>query len=202
MRQGCIEPAFFPATTTVDKMMMMNFPPSKNWLMALAVGICVHAVAAENLAVGTNAAPLVTATNAVAGTNAPSAAEIAHQKEIHRTIEHLISLQMNSDAASLATLLAGMTNAEPLIRKAALNAVIQFNDRSAIPALQKIADATADPFEKVDILKAIDYIKLPSFTEYAAYMEARKKARHQTNSAPAVTNAPVAATNVPVVVHP
>ncbi len=183
-------------------MTTIKFISSKNWLAALAVGIYVQAVAAENLAVGTNAAPLVVTTNVVAGTNAPSAAEIAHQKEIHRVIEHLVSLQMNSDAASLATLLAGMTNAEPLIRKAALNAIIQFNDRSAIPELQKIADATSDPFEKVDILKAIDYIKLPSFTEYRAYMEARKKARLQTNSVTATTNAPVAGTNTPVAAHP
>jgi len=180
----------------------MNFSPSKNWLVALVVGICVHAVAAENLAVGTNAAPPVTATNSVAGTNAPSAAEIAHQKQIHDAIENLVSLQMNSDAASLATLLAGMTNAEPQIRKAALNAVIQFNDRSAIPALQKIADATSDPFEKVDILKAIDYIKLPSFTEMMAYEKSLKLARQKTNGVPAVTNAPVVATNAAVAVHP
>ena len=183
-------------------MTTMNCILSKNWLTLLAVGICIHAVAAENPAVGTNAAPLVVATNAVAGTNALSEKEIAHQKEIHRIIEQFVSLQMNSDAASLATILAGMTNAEPQIRKAALNAVIQFNDRSAIPALQKIADATSDPFEKVDILKAIDYIKLPSFTEYMAYKNALKKARQQTNAVATVTNAPIAGTNAPVASHP
>lgn len=186
----------------VDLIATMNCIFSKNWLALLAVGIGIHAVAAENPAVGTNAVPLVVATNAVAGTNALSEKEIAHQKEIHRVIEQFVSLQMNSDAASLATLLAGMTNAEPQIRKAALNAVIQFNDRSAVPALQKIADATSDPFEKVDILKAIDYIKLPSFTEYAAYMEALKKVRHQTNTVGIVTNTPVAGTNTPVAAHP
>lgn len=180
----------------------MKFFSAKNWLTALFVGICIRAVSAADMAAGTNAAPVVVATNAVAGTNSPSAAEMAHQKEIHRAVEQLISLQMNSDAASLATILAGMTNAEPQIRKAALNAVIQFNDRSAIPALQKIADATSDPFEKVDILKAIDYIKLPSFTEMMAYKNALKKARHQTNSVPAVTNAVAAVTNAPVTAHP
>ncbi len=202
MRQCCIEPAFFQATTLVDLITNMNCFPWKNWLTALAVGVCVHAVAAENLAVGTNAAPLMVATNAVAGTNALLEIEIAHQKEIHRAIDHLISLQMNSDAASLAAILAGMTNAEPQIRKAALNAVIQFNDRSAIPELQKIADATADPFEKVDILKAIDYIKLPSFTEMMAYKNALKKSRQQTNAVAVVTNVPVAGSNAPVAAHP
>lgn len=202
MRQGCIEPAFFSGITPVDLIATMNCILSKNWLTLLAVGVGIHAVAAESPAVGTNAVPLVVATNTVAGTNALSEKEIAHQKEIHRVIEQFVSLQMNSDAASLATLLAGLTNAEPQIRKAALNAVIQFNERSAVPALQKIADATSDPFEKVDILKAIDYIKLPSFTEYAAYMEALKKARHQTNTVGIVTNTPVAGTNAPVAAHP
>ncbi len=168
----------------------------------MASSLCVHAVAVENTSAGTNGTQLATGTNTVTGTNAPSAAEIARQNEIHRTIEHLISLQMNSDAASLAAILAGMTNAEPLVRKAALNAVIQFNDRSAIPELQKIAEATADPFEKVDILKAIDYIKLPSFTEYAAYKDALKKARLQTSGTPAATNAPTVITNAPVTAHP
>ena len=77
----------------------MNFLPLKLWLVAMALSLCVHAAAAEKPAAGTNAAPLVTATNVVAGTNAPSEKEIAHQKQIHDTIEYLVSLQMNSDAA-------------------------------------------------------------------------------------------------------
>ena len=114
----------------------------------------------------------------------------------HETISRLMSLQMNNDAASLAAILAEMKNPNKDIRKVALSAVIQFNDRSAVPELQKIADNTQDPFEKVDILKAIDYIKLPSFTEYMAYKRSLKQAKHQTNGLPATpgatTNAPVA----------
>ena len=186
---------------------------SLKWRLALVgLGISAFVAAGQNLTPpvnpasttpsnavpvgsGTNALPAV-ATNGVT-TNAPSEPELAHTKYVHETIERLVSLEMNSDPASLAAILAEMKNPDKQIRDAALKAVIQFNDRAAVPALQKLADETADPFEKVDILKAIDYIKLPSFTELMAYKRALKAASHQTN-APAglsagATNPPAAA---------
>lgn len=130
-------------------------------------------------------------------TNALAAAELAHAKYVHETIERLVTLEMNDDPASLAAILAEMKNPDKAIRAAALKATIQFNDRSAVPALQKIADETTDPYEKVDILKAIDYIKLPSFTEYMAYRRALKAAGQPTNAPAALsggeTNPPPAA---------
>ena len=150
------------------------------------------AVVQSNAVPGTGALPGA-ATNAVT-TNAPSASELAHTNYVHETIERLTSLEMNSDAESLAAILAELKNSDKQIRDAALKAVIQFNDRSAIPARQKLANETADPYEKVDILKAIDYIKLPSFTELMAYKRALKAASHnQTNSA----SASAGATNLP-----
>ena len=119
----------------------------------------------------------------VPATNSLSESELAHAKYVHETIERLVTLQMNDDPASLAAILVEMKNSEKTIRAAALKAVIQFNDRSAIPALQKLADETADPYEKVDILKAIDYIKMPSYTEYLAYRRALKTGQVPTNLA-------------------
>ena len=139
----------------------------------------------------TNASPAVTVT----ATNVLSAQELAHKKYVHDTIDRLFSLQMNNDPASLAAILKEMKNSDKTVRAAALKATIEFNDRSVIPSLQKIADETADPYEKVEILNAIDYIKLPSLTEVMAYKRSLKAAQHSTNApaaSPAATNPPSA----------
>ena len=131
-------------------------------------------------------------------TNVLSAAEVAHRKYVRETIARLMTLERNSDPASLAAILVELKNPDKKIRTAALSSVIQFNDRSVIPALQKIADQTEDPFEKVEILKAIDVVKMPSLTEFMAYQRAQKEAKRKT-IAPAIllmaTNAPPAVTN-------
>lgn len=187
---------------------------SLKWRLSLVVlGISAFAAAGQNptppvslaSAAQSSAVPTGSETNALsagagAATNDVAGQELAHVKYVHETIDRLTSLEMNSDPESLAAILAEMKNPDKQIRAAALKSTIQFNDRSAIPALQKIADATTDPYEKVDILKAIDYIKLPSFTEAMAYKYDLKAGRHQTN-APAVS--PAGATNPPpAAVHP
>lgn len=137
-------------------------------------------------------------------TNVLSAAEVAHRKYVRETIARLMTLERNSDAASLAAILVELKNPDKKIRAAALSSVIQFNDRSVIPDLQKIADQTEDPFEKVEILKAIDVVKMPSLTEFMAYQRAQKEAKRNTTNAPAIlpvaTNAPPVVTNA--VAHP
>jgi len=188
----------------------MNLKPlTSKWRLALVLaGISALMTACHRLppptggtaAVQGKPVPLAANSGAAPDTNAFAAAELAHAKYVHETIERLVSLQMNDDPASLAAILAEMKNSDKAIRDAALKATIQFNDRSAIPALQKIADETTDPYEKVDILKAIDYLKLPSFTEYMAYRRSLKAAGQPTN-APA--DAPMSATNpTPAAVQP
>jgi hypothetical protein len=77
-----------------------------------------------------------------------------------------------------------MRNPDKAIRKGALEAAIQFGDRSVVPTLQDIAAQTDDPAEKAEILAAIDYINLPSLTEYLS----------QRNAA-GLTNTPQISTN-------
>ena len=161
-------------------------------------------VCAQNLASAvTNAS--VTLTNQVAvETNAPSAAELAQLKYEHDTIAQLTTLQANDDAASLSAILAELKNTNSTIRAAAVQAVVQFNDRSAIPVLQKMADATDDSSEKKEILKAIAYMKLPSLTEYLNQRRALEASRAATNApvATSVTNAPTVAITTNAPAHP
>jgi hypothetical protein len=101
----------------------------------------------------------------VAVTNDPA----AHEKYVRRRIRELNDLAMNDDVQSRDAILSEVaTNSDRQIRAAALEAAIQFDDRSVVPPLQAIAAQTEDPEEKQKILDAIDYINLPSLTEYIA----------------------------------
>jgi hypothetical protein len=86
---------------------------------------------------------------------------------------------MNNDDASRDAILAEMRNPDKEVRKAALEAAIQFGSRSVVPTLRDVAEETEDAGEKAAILEAIDYINLPSLTEYLA----EKRARTSPNAA-------------------
>lgn len=106
------------------------------------------------------------------GFSAPTVAVVtndpaAHERYVRQRIRELNDLAMNNDIKSRDAILAEVaTNSDKRIRAAALEAAIQFDDRSVVPPLQQIADQIQDPEEKSNILAAIDYINLPSLTEY------------------------------------
>jgi hypothetical protein len=104
---------------------------------------------------------------AVAATTANTNDAEAHEKYVEKKIEELDAWSMNSDVKSRDAILSELkNNPDKTIRKAALEAAIQFNDRSVVPFMKEIAAQTQDPDEKAAILEAIDYINLPSLTEY------------------------------------
>jgi HEAT repeat protein len=72
---------------------------------------------------------------------------------------------MNDDRGSLDTILSELGNRDPEIRKAALEATIQFGSRDAIPKLADAVSQTDDPTEKAALTDAIEFLKLPSLTE-------------------------------------
>jgi hypothetical protein len=114
----------------------------------------------------TNPPPaLVVSAAPAAGTNAAAAQdELVQQK-----IEQLEAWSRNSDVPSRDAILSELRNSpDRQIRAAALEAAIQFNDRSVVPSLKEIAEQTQNPDEKDAILEAIEYINLPSLTEYRA----------------------------------
>jgi hypothetical protein len=117
-----------------------------------------------------------TATAALPDTN--------HAAYVHQRIAELDALAMNNDSASLEIILSELHNPDRRIRKGALEATIQFDDRAAIPRLKEIAAQTEDEDEKEEILKAADYINLPSLTEYLAQQQAQREALGLTNPPP------------------
>jgi len=125
------------------------------------------AVAASNQPVEAPASnpPPVVAAGPAADTNAAA----AHAQYVSRRIKELNALAMNDDVQSRDTILSELkNNPDKKIRAAALEAAIQFDDRSVVPPMQEIAAQTQDPEEKAAILEAIDYINLPSLTEFMA----------------------------------
>ena len=110
-----------------------------------------------------------------AAAEAPPAGEAAEEtpEEIQRAYaetrsSELMDLAMNDDPDSLHTILSELANRDPQIRKAAMQAAIQFNSRDAIPALMDAALQTDDPHEKAAIADAIEFLKLPSLDETMA----------------------------------
>jgi hypothetical protein len=95
--------------------------------------------------------------------------EDAHRTYVEQRSEQLMDLAMNDDRTSLDTILSELTNRDPEIRKAALDATIQFGSRDAIPKLTDAASQTDDPNEKTAITDAIEFLKLPSLTEVMAH---------------------------------
>jgi len=75
-------------------------------------------------------------------------------------ISNLQMLAMNNDADSLNLILRSLTDSNPQIRSAAVEATIQFGSADAIPALQDALAKTESPPEKVDVQEAIDFLRL------------------------------------------
>lgn len=109
----------------------------------------------------------------------------AHAKYVSQRIKELNALAMNNDTQSRDAILSELkNNPDKTIRAAALEAAIQFGDRSVVPPMQEIAAQTQDPDEKAAILDAIDYINLPSLTEYMAAHPNSTPGSGQTKSSP------------------
>lgn len=105
------------------------------------------------------------------------------EEEVERVIqakqERLQDLSRKSDHASMEAILAEIKSPYPEVRQDAIEAIVQFRSRDAIPELKKIAAQTKEPREKVAILDAIQFLELPTLQEFRAHLE---KARQQSQA--------------------
>ncbi len=92
----------------------------------------------------------------------------SHQAYVAKRTAELQDLSAENDAGSLEVILSELTNRDREIRKAAIEAAIQFGSRDAIPRLLEAAGQTDDQAEKAEFQEAADYLKLPSLTEVLA----------------------------------
>ena len=110
-----------------------------------------------------------TATGAKPG-EAEGSAEARQRTYAERRAAELMELASQDDPVSLEMILSELTNRDPEIRKAALDAVLQIRSREAIPRLMEAAEQTEDPREKVAIADAIEFLKLPTLGEVLGRM--------------------------------
>jgi len=115
--------------------------------------------------------------NSVAILEQLRAAEIA--KELDQIRELLADGAVNPHATGL--LLAKVVHREPEVRKAAKDALVQLGDTNAIPGLEQAVGLVEEPREKLALLEAIDYLKLPD-----AMAEQPTKVSTDNNNAPAL----------------
>ena len=96
---------------------------------------------------------------------AEGSAEARQRAYAERRVAELLELASQDDPVSLEMILSELTNRDPEIRKAALNATLQARNRDAIPRLAEAAEQTDDPREKAAIADAIDFLRLPTLGE-------------------------------------
>jgi hypothetical protein len=101
-------------------------------------------------------------------TNTAPVAVVEDPAYIRAQVDRLEDLMSNDDAASLQGILTELTNSSPVIRHTAIEAAIQFGDRSAIPTLKALAARTDDPAEKKELLDAANFMALPTISEVRA----------------------------------
>jgi hypothetical protein len=91
-----------------------------------------------------------------------SSSGLGHDDYVAQRKAQLTDLGTRNDPVSLNTILSELGNSDAEVRKAALNAAVGFGSKDAIPALQNQYEWATDPQEKVDIQKAIEFLRLPS----------------------------------------
>jgi HEAT repeat protein len=117
---------------------------------------------------------------------AQPATEDTHQAYIEKRSAELMDMAMTDERTNLDTILSEISNRDPEIRKAALEATIQFGSRDAIPKLTDAISQTDDPNEKAALTDAIEFLKLPSLTE----IHAQSSAQPNRNSAATAAKPP------------
>ena len=92
----------------------------------------------------------------------------ASTNTVEERVIELSELGMKNDAESFHKILETLDDPEPEIREAAVEAVLQFGDRRAVPALNALAAQTQDAEERARVLEAVEFLNLPSLSEVRA----------------------------------
>ena len=108
--------------------------------------------------------PATTPPVAVNPTTNAAVLEELRAAEVVKELDQIRDLQADGtvNPATTSILLTKVTHREPEVRKAALEALVQLNDTNAVPGLEQAQALAEDPHEKVALMDAVAYLKLPS----------------------------------------
>jgi hypothetical protein len=95
-----------------------------------------------------------------------NAAAITAQLRSAETIKEVEQIQNlvtdpTAGPTAMGILVGKVTAQEPEVRKAAVEALVQLGDTNALPGMEQAVAAIEDPREKVALMDAIAYLKLP-----------------------------------------
>jgi len=96
-----------------------------------------------------------------ASNNAAIKAQL-HAAEVGKQVDEIRGVVVGGDPEGRTLLLAKLTDPEPAVRSAALDAVTALNETNAIPRLEEAVQTLDNPREKAAIMDAIAYLKLPN----------------------------------------
>jgi hypothetical protein len=99
--------------------------------------------------------------------------ETNHAEWVMEESDRLDKLAAEADPEAHKKNVEELKNPDREIRLAALEALKQADDRSVVPQLQEIAAQTENPEDKQAIQETIDFINLPSLTEYTHQSHAK-----------------------------
>lgn len=88
------------------------------------------------------------------------------EEMVEAKVAEMAGLAEVGDAASLQALLRNLEHPLRAIRAAALTGVLDVASRDAIPTLKAVAARTEDPREKVKLIEVIEFLELPTLTEW------------------------------------
>lgn len=143
-------------------------------LHPVAPEVAPQAVATDNITAAVNAKPAAPTIlqrvshtdrpgDAVAdGATAPLGSD-EHEQYLNDTRVQLYQLGVNHDPAGLPKVLKELHNPDADVRSTAVTAAMEIGSREAIPALEQEMNWADDLHEKIEIQKAIDFLKLPEF---------------------------------------
>lgn len=103
--------------------------------------------------------------------------EAKHAAFVEARVAELQDMGAADDLDSLNNILSDLDNRDPEIRKAALEAAVQFGSSDAIPKLEDAELQVEDAHEKAAFADAIEFLQQPSFAQTVA-----QKAAHPTVS--------------------
>jgi hypothetical protein len=113
----------------------------------------------------TNNPPAVAAGNGNPPAISPEIRDALVENELARIRELQDEVDGTNNPIIIAALLEKFLSPEREVRIAALQALKEMDDTNAVPGLEKAEASLSDAREKVAVLDAIDYIKLPSATQ-------------------------------------
>jgi hypothetical protein len=97
-------------------------------------------------------------------TNAMAIAEQLREAELAKQLDEVRELQAEGWASPTTTslLLSKVTHPEPEVRKGAVEALVQLHATDAVPGLEQALGHLENPRDKVAVMDAIEYLKLPT----------------------------------------